>query len=240
MVGLGTIVNVGAIISGGLLGMVVGKKLKERFQKTLIASIALCLVAISISGLVSKMIEIKDGVIVTKGTYVLLGSLILGAIVGEILDVDGKIEIFGAWLKQKTGNSKDPIFIEGFVTASLTVCIGAMAIVGSIEDGINHDYTLLFAKSAIDFVFILVLSSTLGKGCLFSAIPVAIVQGIITFFAMICGSFLTAAAIDNISLVGSALIMCVGVNMFLNDKHRIKVANLIPAVIFAAVISFFF
>jgi uncharacterized membrane protein YqgA involved in biofilm formation len=141
------------------------------------------------------------------------------------------MERFGEWLKQKTGNSKDKSFVEAFVTASLTVCIGAMAIVGAIEDGIAGDPTILITKAILDLVIIAVMAASLGKGCIFSAIPVGIFQGSVTLLARLVEPLLTVAALDNLSLVGSVLIFCVGVNLIW--KNTIRVANLLPALIAA-------
>ena len=143
------------------------------------------------------------------------------------------MEQFGEWLKKKTGNSKDKRFVEGFVTASLTVCIGAMAIVGAIEDGIAGDATILITKAILDLVIIAVMAASMGKGCIFSAIPVGILQGGVTFLARAIKPFMTVAALDNLSLVGSVLIWCVGINLVWGKK--IKVANMLPSVIVAVI-----
>ena len=123
-----------------------------------------------------------------------------------------------------------------FVTASLTVCIGAMAIVGSIQDGIEGDYTTLATKAVLDFVIIMVMTCSLGKGCIFSALPVAALQGSITLLARLIKPLMTQAALTNLSLIGSVLIFCVGVNLVW-DK-RIRVANLLPAILFAVAAAF--
>ena len=138
---------------------------------------------------------------------------------------------FGEWLKKKTGNEGDRNFVNAFVTASLTVSIGAMAIVGSIEDGISQDYTTLALKSVLDFVIIVVMTSSLGKGCAFSAIPVFVFEGCMTLFAHLISPIMTAAAVANLSMIGSILIFCVGVNLVWDTKLR--VANMLPAVILA-------
>ena len=136
----------------------------------------------------------------------------------------------------KTGNAKDKNFIDGFVTASLTVCIGAMAIVGAIEDGIQGDPSILLAKSVLDLIIIAVMTCSMGKGCVFSAIPVAILQGGVTCLAKLIQPIMTEAALANLSLVGSVMIFCVGVNLVW-DK-RIRVANLLPAIVLAVASAF--
>ena len=164
-------------------------------------------------------------------------SLSFGAVIGELLDLDGKMTHFGEWLKIKTGNAKNHNFVDGFVTASLTVCIGAMAVVGAIEDGVHGNHSILFAKAILDFVIILVMSATLGKGCLFAFVPVGLFQGIITLLSSMISPYITASAMSALSFVGSILIFCVGVNLVFDTK--IRVANLLPALILASICTVF-
>ena len=166
----------------------------------------------------------------------IVACLTLGALVGEFLNLENKFEKFGEWLKIKTGNAKEKSFVEGFVTATLTVCIGAMAIVGAIEDGIFGDYSILATKAVLDLIIVLVMTCSLGKGCAFSAIPVAIFQGTITILAKFIKPLMTEVALANLSLIGSILIFCVGINLVWGKK--IRVANFLPAIVFAVVIAF--
>jgi len=126
--------------------------------------------------------------------------------------------------------------VDGFVTASLTVCIGAMAIVGSIQDGIYGDYSILATKAVLDLIIIMVMTCSMGKGCIFSAIPVAALQGGMTLLARLIKPLMTQAALFNLSLVGSILIFCVGLNLVWGKK--VRVANLLPAIVFAVAIAF--
>ena len=174
MIGLGTIINVAGIVLGGVLGMTCGRFLPKRFQDTLNISCGVCVLFLGIAGAMEGMLSIRDGGLVSGGSMLIVACLALGGLVGEILNIDGGFERFGEWLKIKTGNGKEQRFVEGFVTASLTVCIGAMAIVGSIEDGIFGDWSILATKAVLDLIIVLVMTCSLGKGCVFSAIPVAI------------------------------------------------------------------
>ena len=188
---------------------------------------------IGISGALQQMFTAaENGTLQSSGTMMMIAALGIGAVVGEFIDLEGKIEKFGEWLKRKTGNSGDAGFVGAFVTASLTVCIGAMAIVGSIEDGAAGNHSILFAKAVLDMVIIMVMAASLGKGCIFSAIPVGILQGTVTALAVLIRPYITDAAMNNLSLVGSVLIFCVGVNLFWGKK--IRVANLLPSLIIAA------
>ncbi len=236
MPGLGTIVNVAAIILGGVIGMLAGKKLSERFQQTLMMAIGVATIFIGAGGAFSRMFLIEGGAISVRGTLMVIISLALGGFIGELINLDRHMETFGNWLKRKTGNSREATFTEGFVTASLTVCIGAMAVIGSIEDGISSDHSILFAKSVLDFIIIVIMSSVMGKGCAFSAIPVGIFQGAVTALAVVIKPLITDAVISNLSYVGSILIFCVGINLVFGKK--IRVANLLPAIVFAVALSF--
>ena len=231
MIGLGTIINVAAIIAGGVIGIVGGKWLSERCQETLIRAMGICVMVVGLAGALEKMLSVDGGKLTSGGTMMLVISMAIGALVGEILDLDRRMEGFGRWLREKSGNGKDNLFLDAFITATMTVCIGAMAIVGAVEDGINGNYTILAAKALMDFVIILVMASSMGKGCIFSAVPVGIFQGSVTLLARLVEPLLTAAALDNLSLVGSVLIFCVGINLIW--KNTIRVANLLPALIVA-------
>ncbi|MDD6458914.1 MAG: DUF554 domain-containing protein [Lactimicrobium massiliense] len=232
MAGLGTLINALAIIAGGIIGMVFGKKIPERMQETLLKVNGTAVLFIGIGGVMSKMLTIKDGVVNTQGSMMMIGSLAIGTVVGELLDLDGWMHRFGVCLQKKTGNGSDSHFIEGFVSASLTVCIGAMAIVGAIADGINGNHSVLFAKAVLDLIIVMVMSASLGKGCLFSFVPVVILQGSVTLLAKLIAPLITTAALNHISYVGSVLIFCVGVNLVFDSK--IRVANILPAILVAA------
>lgn len=236
MVGLGTIINSAAIIVGGVFGHLFGKILNERIQDSLQKASGICVLFIGIAGAMEGMLKLSGSSLSAGRSMLIVTSLALGALVGEILNIEHGFERFGEWLKVKTGNAKDKSFVEGFVTASLTVCIGAMALVGSIKDGISGDYSILVTKAILDLIIITVMTCSLGKGCAFSAIPVAVFQGLMTALARLIKPLMTDGALANLSLIGSILIFCVGVNLVW-DK-RIKVANLLPSLVFAVAIAF--
>ena len=237
MIGLGTIVNTAAIILGGIAGGLFGKRLTERYQDTLMKACGLCVIFLGIAGALEKMFTVQNGNIVSGGTMMMIASFAIGSLVGEWINIEHHMNRFGEWLKVKSGNSKDKIFVDAFVTASLTVCVGAMAIVGSIQDGILGDYNTLLMKAILDFVIICVMTASMGKGCAFSAIPVALFQGSITLLARGIEPIMTEPALNNLSLVGSMLIFCVGVNLVWEKKF--KVANMLPAIVVAVIWAFF-
>lgn len=236
MVGLGTIINSAAIVVGGIFGLLFGKFMKERIQDALLKACGVCVLFIGIAGAMEGMLKISGSSLSSGRSMFIVASIALGAVVGEILNIEHGFERFGEWLKVKTGNAKDKGFVNGFVTASLTVCIGAMAVIGAIRDGISGDYSILVTKAILDTIIIMVMTCSLGRGCIFSAIPVFVFQGIITALARLIKPLMTTAALANLSLVGSILIFCIGVNTVW-DK-RIKVANLLPSLVFAVAIAF--
>lgn len=236
MYGLGTIINTGAIVAGGLAGILFGRFLKENVQDTLSKCCGVSALTIGIAGALEKMLSVENGAISSGGSMLLVLCLTVGGVIGELLNLEGAFEAFGRWLKEKTGNAKDKGFVNAFVTASLTVCIGAMAIVGSIQDGLTGDYSVLATKAVLDFIIIMVMSCSLGPGAAFSAIPVAILQGSVTALAGLVRPVMTEAALNNLSLVGSVLIFCVGINLLWGKK--IRVANLLPAIVLAVAAAF--
>ena len=143
--GFGTVVNMLAIISGGILGIIGGRFLTDRIQETLRLSCGVAVIFVGAGGTLSKMLD--PNTLQTSGELMMILSLAVGGLIGEVIDIDGKVERFGNFLKQKTGNENDSKFIDGFVTASITVCIGAMAVIGAIEDRLFGNYSILYAKS---------------------------------------------------------------------------------------------
>lgn len=236
MIGLGTIINTAAIVAGGVLGGLFGRFLIDSAQDTLTKVCGVSTLFISVAGVMEGMMTVEGTGLVSSGSMLIIGCLVIGAIIGELLDIEGAFERFGEWLKIKSGNAKDKGFVNAFVTASLTVCIGAMAIVGSIQDGITGDYSILATKAVLDLVIIIVMTCSMGKGCAFSAIPVFLLQGSVTLLAGLMKPLMTDLALANLSLVGNVLIFCVSVNLVWGKK--IKVANLLPAIVIAVIAAF--
>lgn len=195
---------------------------------------AVAVIFLGLTGTVKEMLQIgADGGVTLVGTNCMLASLIGGAVIGEAIDLEDRMECFGHWLQQKTGSGGNTRFVEGFVTASLTVCIGAMAVIGSINDRLLSDPSVLFAKTVIDAVIVMIMTSALGKGCIFSAISVGIFQGIIFLLAGFLEPIMTPAALKSLSAVGNILIFCVGTNLF--GLPHVRIANLLPALVIAVV-----
>lgn len=236
MFGLGTIINAAAIVVGGVLGALFGKLLKESHQDALSKVCGISVLFIAISGALEGMLRVEGTGVVSQAGLLCTVCLAIGTLIGEILNIEGLFERFGAWLKVKTGNAGDRRFVEGFVTASLTVCIGAMAIVGAIEDGINGNISILATKAVLDLIIIMVMTCSMGKGCVFSAIPVALLQGGVTALSLLIKPLMTETALGNLSMVGNILIFCVGVNLVWGKK--VRVANMLPSIIIAVIAAF--
>lgn len=233
MPGLGTLVNVLAIIAGGVGGLLFGRFLSERFQQTILMACGLVVVMLGLSGALTRMIVVgQDGALQTRGVIMLVASLALGAVIGELADLDRRFALLGEWLKRRSGNAGDARFVDAFVTASLTVCIGAMAVIGAIEDVLLLDHSILFTKAVIDLVIIMVMASSTGAGAVFSALSVGLFQGVISLLAGALQPILTDEALANLSYVGSVMILGIGINLIRGP--RIRVVNLLPGLVIAA------
>jgi len=206
---------------GGGVGLLFKGRLSEKITATTTRAIGLCVCIIGISGALNGDIML------------LVVSLMLGALIGELIDIDAKLNALGLFL-QKNLTKKDikSQFAEGFVTATLLFCVGAMAVVGSIEAGLQNNYNVILTKSIIDAVAAMVFASYLGFGVLFSALSVFVYQGIIEFFAGFLQNIFTDGLVAQISAVGGLMILALGANMAMGAK--IKVANLLPGLVFAA------
>ena len=236
MLGLGTIINCASIVVGGCIGLLLKNLFSESMQDSLKKACGVSVMFISVAGAMEVMLKISDGVLVSEKSLLIVLSMTVGTFIGEAIDIDRGFTNFGEWLKVKTGNKGDSNFINAFLIASFTVSIGAMAIVGAIEDGINGNISILVVKSVLDFIMIAVLSASIGKGAIYSAIPVFVFEGTVTLLSRFIAPVLTETAINYISLVGSILIFCVGINLIWDNK--VKVANMLPTLAIAVLFAY--
>ncbi|QIB70397.1 DUF554 domain-containing protein [Aminipila butyrica] len=213
---LGPIVNAAAIILCGLGGTYVIKGVPERFENLVMKAVALALIYIGISGALEN-----------QRVMVLILSLVLGAVLGEAMNIDRQMNRFGLWVEKRLGFSEGG-FAKGFVSASILFCTGSMAIVGALESGLQGDHEMLFAKAILDGIIAIVFASQMGAGVAFSALPVLLYEGAITLGATYMRDWLTEEIITEMSAVGSLLIAAIGFNFM--EVKEIKVANLIPAI----------
>ena len=229
MIGLGTLVNVISILVGGAAGLVLKHFLSTRITDTINHGIAFAVIIVGISGTLSSAFTVVDGGIYTRFTLLMIISLAVGALAGELINIEAKLDSFAKLCERRFApKDSSSTFAQGFITATLIFCVGAMAIVGSFEDGINQNPDILFAKSALDAVIAMVLASVLGIGVLFSAAVVLIYQGILTLLAIFIAPYMSVELITQISLVGSVLIVGIGFNMLKITKVRL--GNMLPAI----------
>lgn len=219
----GVLVNTVLVILGSALGLLFGKLLSDRLNKAVMTGIGLCTLYIGISGTLKG-----------ENPLILIAAMVLGVVIGTLLDIDGFVQHLGdraqALTRQKGGSVS-----EGFVTASLLFCVGAMAVVGSLEAGLTGNNATLYTKSALDFVAALFLASSLGFGVALSALSVLVYQGAIALLAGLLAPVMTTSAINELSSAGSLVIVALGLNLI--GITKIKVADFLPALFIAPLIS---
>lgn len=220
-----TLINALAIIFGALLGVLLGRNFPDRVRSIVYQGIGLCVLVIGI-----------DMALRYDNIVLVVFSVLLGAVTGELLKLDEKMASLGNWLKGRI-KSKDTRFTDGFVTASLIFCIGSMAILGSIDEGIRGDRTILLTKSILDGFISIPLASTYGIGVMFSALPILIYQGSITIAASQSQAFFTPDIITQITSVGGLLIMGIGITLM--DLKKVNVTNLLPSLIYVVLFTLF-
>lgn len=229
---LGTIVNALAIIGGSLIGLLFSKGISKNYAEIILSGVGLSVILIGIKS-----------ALVSDNLMIVIFSVIIGAILGEWLKIETKLEALGRFLERKvtvkTENNRS--FSKGFVTASLVFCVGSMAIIGSLESGLTGNHQTLFAKSILDGVTAIIFASAMGIGVMFSALAVFIYQGIITISATFMKDLLVPETIEQMTSVGGLLILAIGFNML--KITTIRVGNLIPAIflplLYAAVSGWF-
>lgn len=216
---IGTLINCGAIILGSAIGLLLRKGMNQKLSKTVMQGIGLCVILIGIMGAIK-----------TQNTLLVILSMVIGGVIGSLIDIEDKMNRLGAFAQRKLshGEGEGSTFAKGFVTASLIYCVGAMAVVGALDSGIRGDHSTLIAKAALDGISAIVFASSLGVGVMLSAVPVLIYQGLIALLGTVIAPLLSDLVITEMSAVGGLLIVGIGVNMTMNQD--IKVANLLPAI----------
>lgn len=218
---IAAVINGVLVLVGSIVGLLVKGKLSEKFSRAVMVAVALCVAMIGVSS------AMKD-----ENTLCVIICMVVGVILGEWIKIEQRIDALGEKLKSKVakGGTASAHFTEGFMTATLLFCIGSMAIVGSIEAGINKDYTIILSKSIIDCISAVTLAAALGIGVAFSSIGVLVYQGAITLIAIFVGPFLSQAMINEMSAVGGLLIIGLAINMLGLAKDKLRVGNMLPAV----------
>lgn len=220
----GTLVNAAGIVIGGLIGTLLKKGIKDSYAASINKALGLAVLVIGINGIISNMITVENGKLSSSGELLLVVFLVIGTFAGELLKLDERFSRFCKGIESKFNTEG---FSAGFVNGTALFCIGAMAIVGSINDGLRGDSSVLFVKSALDFVSAIIFGSTLGWGVIFSAIPVLLYQGGISLLAGALSGVLQGELLVQICSVGYAIIMAIGFNFLLKEKFR--TLNMLPA-----------
>jgi hypothetical protein len=216
---IATIINAVLILLGGFIGMIFKNRIPQRFTQVLTSGLALAVMCIGISSAVK-----------TDDTLCMIICLVVGTVIGELLRIEDHLDSLGSWIQRHVEKDKEnSTFTQGFVTTSLIFCIGSMAVMGSIEAGINHNYSIILSKGVIDGVTNISFAATLGVGTLFSALAVLLYQGLLTLLAGFVGPYLSATVVTEMSAVGGLLILGIGFNMLFPERH-IRVGNMLPAI----------
>jgi uncharacterized protein len=224
----GTFINIATILIGGSLGLLLGARLPERLRHTVVAGLGLFTLAYGFSMFLK-----------TENPLIVLGSLLVGAMLGEWWQIETGLQNLGAWLERnvmKGGEESQARFIRGFLVASLVFCVGPMAILGSIQDGLSGDYNLLAVKSVLDGFASLAFASTLGVGVLFSVVPTLLYQGGIALLAAQADAFFTTAMMNEMSAVGGVILLAIAISSLL-EIRPIRSGNFLPALIIAPVVT---
>lgn len=228
MPGIGTIVNVILVLAGSAVGLLLKKAIPERLKESMVQALALATMTIGLTGIITASSAIKDdGTLASNYIIMMVICMAVGTFIGELINIDNRLDNMGKFFQRKFASGESSTFAQGFVTASLVFCVGSMAILGSLNDGILHDPTILITKSLLDMIMSVVFASTLGIGVMFSVITVALYQGLITLCASLISPFLTAEVVAQMSFIGSILIMGIGFNFLYQPK--LKLANMLPA-----------
>lgn len=231
MAGIGTFANVAAILGGTVLGLFLRRGLPEKWQQTIMQGVALCIIVVGLQ------MALK-----TENIVICVASLVIGSVIGEWLDIDGHFKKIGLWLGTKINSGKSggnaQKIAEGFISASLIYVIGAMAVVGSLEDGLNNNPTILYAKATMDGVIAIILAANLGVGVALSSVSVFLYQGTLTVLASFLQPIMTLVIINEVSACGGVLITAIGINML--RLLEIRVSNQLPAIFIAGVVTYLF
>lgn len=225
----GTLINSAAIVAGGLLGLLLKKGLTKNMMDTMLKVEGISIFVIGLAGVLTSLISVgEDGKLTSSGELFLLLALVIGSAIGEIAKIDDRFKEFGKGIENKIGQEG---FGKGFINASIIFCTGSMAIIGSINDGLSGDHSLLLVKAALDGITALVLATTLGFGVCFSSVPVLLYQGAITLLASAIAGFMLphGEMMSQFYMVGYAIIMSIGCNFVFDTK--IRTANLIPSML---------
>lgn len=221
---LAVFVNALAVILGSTLGLLFRKWLKEEYTQTIIACMGICTIVIGITSAIQ-----------TSGIIIVVVCLVVGTVLGELLKIEARLDNMGDRLKKKVSKNGDSRFTEGFVSASLLFCIGSMSIMGSFEAGLQGKYDIIFTKALMDGIISITFAATMGLGVAFSALTIIVYQGALTLLAGVIAPILSDPVVTEMGAVGGVMLIAAGMNIIGLTKERIRVGNMLPALIFPAV-----
>lgn len=218
-------VNGLTVVAGSIIGLIFRKFIKKETCDSVLKAMGIVVLLIGLIGVIENMVTVTDGKITTSGTLLLIIAIAVGTFIGEFLKIDDRMNNFGLMLEKKLNKGK---IAEGFITATLIFCVGSMAIIGSMESAQGNPNTI-YLKSALDGITSIALASTLGFGVALSSVAVVVYQGLLTLLFVLLDNFIPGDFIISFSMVGYAMVACLGLNFLMKDK--IKVANMLPALV---------
>ena len=228
MVMMGTLVNAAAVVAGGLVGMALGRGMKPALEESIHKALGVAVLVLGLNGVIGAMFTVsEDGALSSSGEMLLIVSLVVGMLAGELLRIDDRLTRLGGWVERKVGTAG---VAASFVNGTLIFCVGAMTIVGALNDGLYGDPSTLYVKSMLDAVGAIVLGASFGVGVCFCAVPLLLYQGGLTLLAGLLEPYLQGALLDEICMVGYAMVACIGIN-FISKEAKIKTSNLLPALL---------
>lgn len=236
MPGVGTLIDMSGIITGGLTALAFGKLFSENMKNMMMTVCGLSVFIVGFTGIIQGMITVSGGAVTVNGSIQLLISLVIGTVIGELIGIEKGINKLGEAMQKRFTGKSEAGAADGFVKAFLVVGVGAMAVMGPITEGLYGDHSLLIAKALFDFILIMVLTIPYGKGCLLAFLPVGVLQGSLTMLACQAKPLLTDAALSSLTTTGSVMILCLGINLIWNKE--IRVANMLPMVLVGVILSY--
>ena len=226
----GTLVNCAAVIAGGAIGVIFKKGIKDSYTESINRSLGIAILIIGLNGVISNMFSVADGKISSSGELLLVAFLVLGTLIGEVLKLESR---FGKFCEKIEKKFRAGGFASDFINGTILFCVGAMAIIGSINDGLTGDSSVLFVKSALDFISAIIFGATLGYGVIFTFIPLLVYQGGITLLAGTLSGILQGELLSQVCMVGYAIIIAIGVNFIFGKKFN--TLNMLPGILLPVV-----
>ena len=231
MFAMGTVIDTALGLLGGIIGIICGPRLNKNLQEALLTVVGISLIILGLSNVFTGMIYLEGNHLRTQNIMLLLAGLPLGTLIGELFHIQNLLEHLAEFIKKKTGNVKDPQFVQAFLATTCMIAIGAMGILGCVQDALGGDHSLLIGKGIIDLILVALMSASLGKGAIFANVSMFLLQIGLTALFSLFGDMIYPSTLNRLTLMGGVLIMCIGLNVAFDKK--IRVMNLLPALVIA-------